>query len=631
MSQPPALTISSIGFAWALPEAARNYSALTACFQRAIRDETRASARLRAALEGFPRPHAPADRSDVKAALDRPPASSADAARAPPSPQRHARRASPSTRRHRPSPRPPLRSRPSARAPRASENPNGSHSPPTRGRIARRVAATNGGDDDVLLPWCGTTTTSLASSAVGAAPPRRGLDVAGDQHEPPARGRPSSTHELSLPSGANRSGGCRIANRTPSHCHRSPRAQTRPRSSTSGPSSKSAPRERGEHRGRAARMIVVGVAHDQHDRARAAAGRERGHDELLAAVEARAERGPGVEQEAMRARLDAAPRALAPRRARRRARRQRPAAAPVRGTNIGNTASQPSRRPGSGCAGMRERDAAWPRARRVAAGGARQALSAANGSVASRVQRGNGLRSRASRPRAAAAARASRLTRPPGARSVASSVSGTSTRLNNGIATRFTSGPDDRDLAEEHGRERQQRADRSTTAARTTRARPTARGAGAGLDVPTQSARRGRARAGSPTATNDSQNDAVERRERIATMHGRRAASPREPANAPTRAPAHEQRERDRDHQQRALRRDRETGQRGVVGGARDAGDRRDLEVEARERLRQAHPQRAQQHEDQHAEQRRCAAPDTATRWLVPVRRKSAQCCSVNR
>ena len=73
---------------------------------------------------------------------------------------------------------------------------------------------------------------------------------------------------------------------------------------TSGPFSTSTPRKGRDDRRSAARVIVVGMAHDEAVEAAAAAGGERGQDDLLAAVEPRARRRAGIEQQPVRARLD---------------------------------------------------------------------------------------------------------------------------------------------------------------------------------------------------------------------------------------------------------------------------------------------------------------------------------------
>ena len=158
--------------------------------------------------------------------------------------------------------------------------------------------------------------------------------------------------------------------------------------------------------------------------------------------------------------------------------------------------------------------------------------------------------------------------------------------------------PYERDLAEEYGRERQQRtADRPLQRADIS---GHARGAAdARLRRELEPARRGQ-REQDPDRDEREPERRRQRREGIPDDDRKQRRS--EDLERSDRAPAHEQRERDRDHQQRALRGDRETRERGVVRGARDARDRGDLEIEARERLRQPDPERTQHDEHEHAE-----------------------------
>ena len=226
--------------------------------------------------------------------------------------------------------------------------------------------------------------------------------------------------------------------RTPSHSHASPATHARPgNAATSGPFSTSTP-------GNAATIAAAPPAWSlsawlttRRSRPRRPPSRERGQDDLLAAVESRARRRSRIEQQPMRARLDEHGEAVADvehERARRAVRRQLEA----RAAQIGSSASHAKRRPGRPA--PQTANATPSAATASASRGRQRQRERRTGQLGDGMQRahrdagercdGVDERRRPSGDARRATARASRARR-----------AARDTALKNGIATRFTRGP----------------------------------------------------------------------------------------------------------------------------------------------------------------------------------------------
>ncbi len=120
-----------------------------------------------------------------------------------------------------------------------------------------------------------------------------------------------------------------------------------------------------------------------------------------------------------------------------------------------------------------------------------------------------------------------------------------------------------------------------------------------------------------------------QRRERIEDEHSDECR--REDLRRADSTAARERNQRKRDHDERALRRHGEARQRGVVGRREQACRRRQPRDRGSRAAQAVASQARRSATNTTTPSSATCIPDTATRWLVPVRRKSAQCCSVKR
>ena len=387
-----------------------------------------------------------------------------------------------------------------------------------------------------------------------------------------------------------------MANRTPSHSQRSPRAHDAPRQRGDvGTFQHVDVRERGDDGRSTAGVIVVGVAHDEPiEPAPPARGERRQHD-LLAAVESRARRRPRIEQQPLRCASRRARRARGRRRARRLARcRAAATAAPA------SRAAAARAKPGGCPAAPRRRPRTRRRAplRANAGHGGSGTRHAAKRQLGDRVQAAHRetreLSRRVHERRRPLAERVERHgeRRQHGQRHEAQ----VEKRNRNQIHQRA----DERNFAEVPRGERQQRKPDPPLQTHELERERAHRAATVRRPACPRSGRRERQQDRDRDERQPERRR--QRRERVPDEHDdERRRDELRGADAPT---AHERRERDRDHDERTLRRHGEARQRRVVTRGEQTRTGGDLEVVARERARQPQPDAAQRDEHDDTEQR---------------------------